>query len=352
MSWLLYGANGYTGRLVAELAASRGHKPILAGRSADKVRPLADKLGLPWRAFALEDTAALDEALRGVPLVVHCAGPFSQTSRPMVDACLRAGAHYLDVTGEIDVFEAVHARDAEAKARGVTLIPGVGFDVVPSDCLAALLHRALPTARELELAFAAGGGGRGGLSSAGTLKTSLEGMGKGGRVRRGGRIVEVPLAHDAKEIEFADKRRYCMTIPWGDVSTAYRSTGIPDITVYMASSRRAVRSARMMRWFAPALRFKPLLRFLQGRIAARVTGPSEESRKSGKVQLWGRATDGQKTVEGRMTTPEGYQFTAEATLQSAERVLAGQAPKGALTPSRAFGPDYAASLPGVSVTIR
>src|SRR5712691_5153761 len=125
--WIIYGANGYTGALVAEAARARGLAPVLAGRSADKVRALAEKLGLEWRAFDLERAD-----IAGASLVLHCAGPFSQTSRPMVDACLAASAHYLDVTGEIDVFEAVFARDAEAKARGVVLLPGVGCDVVPS----------------------------------------------------------------------------------------------------------------------------------------------------------------------------------------------------------------------------
>jgi saccharopine dehydrogenase (NAD+, L-lysine-forming) len=349
MSFLLYGANGYTGRLAAELAASRGLKPTLAGRSADKVRPLAERLRLPWRAFALEDASALDEALRGHALVLHCAGPFSQTSRPMVDACLRARVHYLDVTGEIEVFESIFARDREAKERGVTLLPGVGFDVVPTDCLAALLKRALPTATELELAFAPEG--RGGLSSAGTAKTSLEGLAQGGRVRRGGKLVEVPLGSITKEVEFPHGRKLTMAIPWGDVATAYRSTGIPNITVYVRASPSTLRGARLMRLLAPALRFKPLLSFLQARIGARVNGPSEESRKTGRIHVWGRVSDGQRSIEGRMTVPEGYTFTAESSLAAVRRLLEDNVPRGALTPSLAFGPEFAATLPGVTVQI-
>jgi short subunit dehydrogenase-like uncharacterized protein len=81
--------------------------------------------------------------------VLCAAGPFSATSRPVADACLRNRVHYLDITGEIDVFEALAARDAEAKARGIMLLPGVGFDVAPSDCLAAHLKRRLPDANDL-----------------------------------------------------------------------------------------------------------------------------------------------------------------------------------------------------------
>src|SRR4051795_5180707 len=174
MAFLVYGANGYTGQLIAELARERGERPILAGRSEDKVRPLAERLGLPWRAFDLGHPD-----LHDVQLVLHCAGPFSATSRPMVDACLTARAHYLDITGEVEVFEAVLARDAEARERGVVLLPGVGFDVVPSDCLAALLHRKLPSATRLELAFATQG-----RASPGTLKTTVESLPRGGVVRR------------------------------------------------------------------------------------------------------------------------------------------------------------------------
>src|SRR5262249_13408518 len=146
MTWMIYGANGYTGELCARRAKARGERPILAGRSAAKVSALAQELGFEHRAFDLRSPN-----LDGVSLVLHWSGPFSATSRPMVDACLASKAHYLDVTGEAEVFEAVLARDAEAKQRGVALLPGVGFDVVPSDCLAAQLKEKLPTATQLEL---------------------------------------------------------------------------------------------------------------------------------------------------------------------------------------------------------
>ena len=129
---MLYGANGYTGELIAELAVRRGQRPVLAGRSAAKVAAVAERLGLEHVVFDLAEAA---ENLRDTEVVVHCAGPFSATSRPVVDACLASGTHYVDITGEIDVFEAVAARDAEAKTAGVALVPGAGLDVVPTDCL-------------------------------------------------------------------------------------------------------------------------------------------------------------------------------------------------------------------------
>jgi short subunit dehydrogenase-like uncharacterized protein len=148
---LIYGATGYTGRLIAKAASDRGARPVLAGRNLEKVKRVAEPLGLSARAFDLGDPARVDAAIKDVAVVLCAAGPFSATSRPMADACLRNRVHYLDITGEIDVFEALAARDAEAKARGVMLLPGVGFDVAPSDCLAAHLKRRLPDANDLRL---------------------------------------------------------------------------------------------------------------------------------------------------------------------------------------------------------
>ena len=337
---MIYGANGYTGQLIAELARARGEQPVLAGRSPDKVRPLAEKLGLPWRAFALDAPA-----LENITLVLHCAGPFSQTSRPMVDACIAAKAHYLDITGEISVFEAVFTRDAEARAAGVVLLPGTGFDVVPSDCLAKMLHEKLPAARELELAFATRG-----RASQGTLKTSIESAPHGGLVRRGGKLTKVPHAWRVLTVPFADKPRVAMSVPWGDVSTAFRSTGIPDITVYMAANAAAIRAAKLSRLAAPLLGLAPVQAFLKKRIEARGPGPTAEERATGSAQFWGRVTDGDRSAEATMQIPEGYGFTADAALECARRVLAGAVQPGAWTPSLAFGSGFAASLPGVRVS--
>src|SRR4051794_8227576 len=122
--WMIYGANGYTGELIAREAVRRGHRPILAGRHAGKIEPLANELGCEARVFGLGEPQ-LDD----IELVLHCAGPFVHTAMPMVRACLTTGAHYLDITGELGVFEQIFARDGEAKRANVTLLPGVGFDV-------------------------------------------------------------------------------------------------------------------------------------------------------------------------------------------------------------------------------
>src|SRR5688500_14643652 len=184
--FLIYGANGYVGEGAARLAVTQGLRPVLAGRNAAKIETLAEELGLEHHAFGLDDPAALDRAMAGVPLVLHLAGPYLHTSRPMVDACLRAGVNYLDITGEIPVFQQLAAREAEAKERNVMLLPAVGFDVVPTDCLAVHLHQRLPTATHLTLAFHSVGPA--GLPP-GTQRTAIELLPFGDRVRRDGRLI-------------------------------------------------------------------------------------------------------------------------------------------------------------------
>jgi len=345
--WMLYGATGYTGELVAREAVRRGERPILAGRNRAAVERLAAELRLPSRVFALDDADAVERGLAGPPrvaAVLHCAGPFVQTSPPMVRACLAAGAHYLDITGELGVFEAVLAQGPAAREAGVVLLPGVGFDVVPSDCLAARLADALADAVELDLAFAADRG----TFSRGTLKTMVENLPQTGAVRRGGRIVPVPIAYDVREIEFSCGRRWAMTIPWGDVATAYHTTGIPNIRVYTAATPRAVRRARRLGTVAPLLAWRPLKRLLQQAIGLGVTGPTPAARAAARVCLWGEARNAAgDRVTATLETPEAYRLTAESAVESVLRVIAGSVRPGSWTPGRAFGPHFAAELPGV-----
>src|SRR6202035_3020664 len=310
-SWMIYGANGYTGELAAREASRRGLQPILAGRNAAAIDDLARELELASRVFSLDDAAAARAGLVGIAAVLHCAGPFVLTSAPMVDACLAAGAHYLDITGEIAVFEALlnPARAEAARRVGIALLPGVGFDVVPSDSLAARLAAALPDATQLVLAFASD---RPGLSR-GTLKTMIESLPAAGAVRRGGRIVPVPLAFDSREIDFGGRlgRRWTMTIPWGDVATAYRSTGIPNIRVYSGAPPAQIRRARRLSPLLPLLGWMPVKRFLQRRVDKRVTGPGEEARASGRTYLWGEVRNAASAVvTSTLETPEAYAFTA------------------------------------------
>src|SRR6185503_5007209 len=154
-----------------------------------KVAQLAQSLGLEHRAFGLESPAEVAAGLEGMGLVLHCAGPFSATAAPMMDGCLATKVHYLDIPGEIDVLELAQTLTVRAKQAGVVLCPGVGFDVIPTDCVATALKEALPDATHLSLGFETRSG-----FSPGTAKTAVEGLPQGGRVRRDGKIVSTPPA--------------------------------------------------------------------------------------------------------------------------------------------------------------
>jgi len=340
VTFLIYGANGYTGELIAREAVRRGLRPILGGRSAEKIAPLAKELRLETRAFPLDEPK-----LDGIDAVLHCAGPFVHTSAPMVRACLDAGVHYLDITGEIAVFEAIMAVNDDACRAGVTLLPGVGFDVVPTDCLAAMLAARLPDATELELAFYTP---RAELSR-GTLKTMIESIDEGGAIRRDGKIIRVPPAYDAKEIPFSTGPRRAMTIPWGDVSTAFHSTGIPNIRVYTGASPKSVARMRRIRFFLPILGIKLVKRLLQSFVNRR-TGPGAEQRARGRTYLWGRVANASNEVTMTMTTPEGYAFTVLSALAAVERLLASPNRPGSFTPSKFFGAEFVLTIPGVERT--
>jgi short subunit dehydrogenase-like uncharacterized protein len=344
MSWLIYGANGYTGRLIAREAVRRGLQPVLAGRNEASIRSLAEELGLDFRVVDLDDGGALRSAISGQKLVLHCAGPFSATSAPMLAACLAEHAHYLDITGEIDVFAAVHARSNDARRSDVVLLPGAGFDVVPSDCLAASLVEALPAATRLQLAFDFGGG-----PSAGTAKTTLEGLAQGGRVRRDGELVPVPLAWKSRAVPFAAAERTAVTIPWGDVYTAQVSTGVPDIEVYMAMPAAAIRRLQRLRPLLGLLSLGVVRSLAKSWIERRMNGPSAEERAATGCELWGevRTADG-RSAAATMTTPNGYDLTVTASLGIVEFLLQNDVEGGFYTPSLLMGSGYAATLPGVS----
>ncbi len=344
--FLIYGANGYTGALIAREAVARGHRPVLAGRSAEAVAALAGELGLEYRAFTLDDGNKVADAIRGMRAVLHCAGPFAHTYRPIAEACLEVGVHYLDITGEIAVFEGLAAETAAAQSRGVMLLPGVGFDVVPSDCLAAHLKRRLPSATHLALGFLTLG-----RVSRGTATTVAENLPHGGLVRQAGVLQRVPAAWKTRVIDFGTGPVKAITIPWGDVSTAYHSTGIPNIEFYMAAPLGLRLAARLGRHFGWLLGAAPVQSWLLHRIRRGPPGPTEQERAQGRTYLWGEAVDDTgRRVVSRQQGPEGYTLTVQTALAVVERVLAGDAPPGFQTPSKAYGCDSVLGVKGVTRT--
>ena len=347
-NFLIYGSYGYTGNLIVKEALEQGLEPVLAGRDADKLEEQAKTFGLDYRVFDLDNPALVDANIIDLPVVLHCAGPFSRTYRPMAEACLRTQTHYLDITGEIEVFEALAAMDEEAKAARVLLMPGVGFDVVPTDCLAAYLKKQLPSATHLTLAFKTSGG-----LSQGSARTSLQNLGRGGAIRQNGEIRRVPAAYKTRTVAFDEKLTTTVTIPWGDVSTAYYSTGIPNIEVYLAVPKKARRALIASRYFGWALQLPPIQAYLRRRIDRQTPGPDDETLQSTVVHLWGEVTDDEgQRLEARLTTPNAYAFTASSAVHITQCILQHHIKglTGFQTPSRAFGPDLVLELPGVTRT--
>lgn len=341
--FLIYGGNGYTGELITRYAVERGLKPVIAGRNEKAIKALAEEHSLEYRVFALDESEKLDAALDEVATVLHCAGPFSLTSRQMGEACLRTKTHYTDITGEIAVFEACAAADQKAKDAGVMVMPGVGFDVVPSDCLAVHLKNRLPGATHLTLAFY----GMGRISH-GTQSTMVMNVGKGGAVRREGKIMPVPAAWRTREIDFGNGVvKKGVTIPWGDVATAYHSTGIPNIEVYTIAPASALKAMKLSRYLGWLMATGPVQKYLQSKIPP--GGPSDEERAKGKTLLWGEASDDSgNRVEARMQCPEGYTTTALTALNITEKILAGNFTPGFQTPAKAYGADLILEIDRVS----
>ena len=341
---LVYGSYGYTGDLIARFAKEDGIGVILSGRNPTRLREQAERYGFDSIVADVGDPRSIREALRDVDVVIHCAGPFSRTYEAMATACMETQTHYTDITGEAEVFEGLWAMDDAAKNAGVMLLPGTGFDVVPSDCLAAHLKFRCPDATHLELAFR----GRGGGVSHGTATTMVENIARGGMVRQDGRLTPVPTAWKTRQIDFGDgKPAHCMTIPWGDVVTAYKSTGIPNIMVYTAVPKRAAHILRLTRAALPLLGTRPVQTLLKNRIDAAPAGPDDQARNKAINQLWGEARGpGGNTVVSRLRTPEGYTLTAKMALRIASKICAAEVTPGFQTPATAYGKDLILELPG------
>ncbi|BBM83116.1 saccharopine dehydrogenase family protein [Candidatus Uabimicrobium amorphum] len=340
--WMIYGANGYSGHLIARMAVDQGMKPIIAGRNVEQLTKISTELSLEKRIFSLDDVDKIVENIQDIDVVLHCAGPFSRTASPMVEACLKSKTHYLDITGEMGVFASVQQQDDAAKQQQIMLMPGVGFDVVPTDCMAAHLKKRLPTATHLALAFQ----GSGGISH-GTATTMAENAGNGGCVRRDGKLVKVKSAWKTRSIDFGYGKTKAITIPWGDVFTAYYSTNIPNIEVYMAAPFAMRFGAKATRRLGFLLSSSPVQNYLKKRIKAQPAGPSDQERMRGRCLVWGEVKDGEKTLTSILEGPEGYTFTAIAALKIVQKVLEGEIKAGFQTPSLVYGSSLVESCEGV-----
>jgi short subunit dehydrogenase-like uncharacterized protein len=342
---IIYGANGYTGTLIVEEAIRRGIKPILAGRNAAALQELGRKYQLEVRVFSLDIVSEIERQLESCAVVIHAAGPFIHTAKPMIKACLTKRVHYLDITGEVPVFELAATYDQVAKEKGIMIMPGTGFDVVPTDCAAVHASNKLPDATHLQLAFAT----KGGRVSRGTALTAIENLGTSGLIRRNGVLSPVPFGYKAMNIDFGrGKLRYCTTIPWGDLATAWRSTGIPNIETYMAMPSGSVRLLTfMMRWFGGILKKQAVKNFLRKKIKSGEPGPDAQMRQTAKAYVYGMARNPSgEHVSVRYLLPETYHFTALSAVHIAHKVMQGQFKIGYQTPASCYGSTLLLEIQG------
>lgn len=346
-NFMVYGSYGYTGQLIVEQAVKAGLKPLLAGRDEKQLRAQAEKFGLEYRAFSIENSAALDSALMEVDAVLHCAGPFVLTFRQMAEACIRTKRHYVDISGEIEGFEALALMDEEAKRAGIMVLPGGGFDVVPSDCLIAHAASKLPNATHLELYIKSVGSG----VSRGTARSGIENMQREGRIRRDGKIVSVPNVWGTKDVDFGRGPSRLVSMGWGDVSTAYHSTGIPNVTVYMSFPKGMVNLMRLTRYFGVLLytrAARDLIKWLIGKFLA--PGPTRKQNENGFSLLIAEVRDGKQTVRAKLKTPEAYYLTALTSVEIMKRILNSDFKYGFQTPSKVYGADFILQFKGVERT--
>jgi short subunit dehydrogenase-like uncharacterized protein len=329
--------------LAAELASAKKLDVVLAGRNKDALAALGDRLSLPTRVVGLDDPKRLSEVLKDITCVVHMAGPFATTSPPMLNACLATQTNYIDITGEIEVFEAMWSREDEIKRAGITVVPGAGFDVVPSDCLAGYVAGKLERPVSLIIALR-------GLESAsqGTLRTAIRQVSKPVLCRRAGAIVALD-DRSPRWIDFGSGDEPCVPVSWGDVATAFHSTGVGNITVYFRRTK-LLRSVDILgKLFGPLLRSRIGQRGLAAIVRSLPEGPSQSERNGHRGTIWAVAIDcSGRSFKASLSTPDAYDFAANSALEISSRISSLPTPVGLVTPSQAFGADFVLSLPGCS----
>ncbi len=341
--WLIYGAYGITGQLIVEEAMRQGQHPILAGRSAEKLKVQAEKVGLDWISFDLKDKTTMIKALEKVEAVLNIAGPFKQTARPLIEACLETGTNYLDVSNEIEVFQQVATYDRRAKERGITIISGVGFGTVATNFLVKKVAEQLPDATELEIAVSLYSE----EGSAGATKTALEVLASGGKSYRGGKLGNYQLGKGAKKLAFPDgSERTIMPVPSGDLVAAFQVTAIPEIKAYLefAGSPLVLRLAMPILQGVMKIKFvRQMAEKASARSAKSETTPLE-SQAEKYSYIWVRATNqAGKSKEGWLKLGEGYQFTAKSSVLAVKNFF-GLRPIGVLTPAQAFSNEFIQEL--------
>ncbi len=342
---LIYGAYGYTGKGITRLAEEYGVTPVLAGRNGEKLRAFAEEAGYPWITLGLDDNHDnLVRVLEHFELVMHIAGPYTYTAEPMLDAAVEAGTHYVDITGENHVIQATLDRDEEFREAGIMVMPAVGFDVVPTDCLNLYVAEKVDSPTQLTLVMNTGyRAAEGAAASRGTIKSGLEMISRPLLVREDGIMVEA-AEPKVTTAEVNGEERTLVQIPWADMMTSWVSTGVPTIEVYQ------VQDGELPGWVLRLVRTdwgKGLLIWLVDTFFPE--GPPPEAQETRQVQLLSTATNrAGESASAEMITPEAYLLTFHSALIVARRILDGHWEAGFQTPAKVYGADLALEIPGVS----
>ncbi len=338
----IYGAYGYTGRIIVDELLKNGIKPLVAGRNPEKLSAFAKRHQLEAKTLEVSDKQRIIQWLTNADILIHCGGPFIHTAKEMAEACLASNTHYLDITGEYQVFDLLQEYDEEAKRKNLMILPGAGFDVVPSDCLASFLKSQLPTATKLQLAFTS----KDGRLSRGTSKTMIESLGEPQASRKNGVYDYQLMGNSVQEFDFGAFKQLSMGISWGDISSAFFSSGIPNIEVFSGTTQEQLSKVKKMVRLSFLLKSKLVKNFLKSKIDRKPDGPSEERRFESKMFLWGQVSDENKTIEARLTTLNGYTLTAKASVLIAEKIASGNFKTGFQTPSTAYGHNLILEIEG------
>ncbi len=334
---MVYGANGYSAQLIIEELIARGIKPILAGRNLESIRSVAEKFSCYYRVIDLNYDNESKNSLQDIHTLINCAGPFKYTAKDMIDYCLATKTNYIDITGEIPAFAYAFGCNNRAKESGIVILPGAGFDVIPTDCLAKRLSEQMPDAVKLKLGFV---NRKGGISR-GTTLTSLEFISGKGKVRRNGKVIDSPIGEFNVKVLREEFSLYGISIPWGDVFTAHISTGIPNIEVYMGVHKFLFLFKRILFLLLHIFNIPFIKRLSKNIVSRNIIGPDKETRDNTQTFIWGKVENERgESIEQIYRVMEGYNLTAKGAAESVIRILRNELKPGMYTPSLAFGSDF------------
>lgn len=325
---MIYGAAGYTGRLVSANVKAAGLDFVIAGRQQDeaKLLPLASEIDVEYRLFAVDDLPGREAAFADVSVLLNCAGPFIRTAEPLMRACLAAKAHYLDIAAELDSYRLAEKLDGEAKAAGVMLLPGSGGSVAMLGCLAGHAAKRVAAPRSLSIALdVAGGFSRGSAVSASENVTTE-------CLRRVDGTLIGRSPEEVRDFDFGYGPATCFPVTLPDLITIWRATHIPNIETFVHVTEGA---------------------FPEGDLAAMPEGPTLEQREANRyhaaVEVIGE--DG-TVVRSILDTVNGYTFTTMAAAEAARRVVNGEARPGFQTPADLFGDGFAETIADTTIADR